>query len=55
MAEKGDMIVDINPFGISIDMVPISTAWKEQTSSKVPRWEKKLKEKDKIGPSRKAI
>ena len=53
LAEKGDVIVDTNPFGLSINMVSVSITRKEQ--KKVPRWEKKLKEKDEAGPSRKII
>ena len=48
------MSVNTNPFGLSINMVSISITRKEQKKNKVPKWEKKLKAKDKARPSRKA-
>ena len=55
LAEKGDMTMDTNSFGTSINMVSISIGQKEQKGSKVPKWERKFKVKDKTGPSRKAV
>ena len=49
------MTVDINPFSLSINMVSVFISQKEKMESKVSRWERKLKEKDEAGPSRKTI
>ena len=37
LAKKRDMIVDTNPFGMSINMVSISTTRKGQRNGKIPR------------------
>ena len=37
LTEKGNMTVDTNPFGLSINMVSISITRKEQKEGKVPR------------------
>ena len=49
------MSVNTNPFGLSMNMVSVSITRKEQKENKVPRWEKKLKEKDEAGPSQKVM
>ena len=55
LAKKGDITIDTNPFGLSMNMVSVSITRKEQKEGKAPRWEKKLKEKDEAGPSQKAV
>lgn len=55
MTEKRDMMVDINPIGMSINMVSVFISRKELKNGKVLRWEKKLKEKDEARPSRKVV
>ena len=45
MAEKANMTVDTNPFGLFINIVSVFITRKEQKKGKVLRWEKKLKEK----------
>ena len=42
------MMVDTNPFGMSINMVSVSISHKQLNNGKVPKREKKLKEKDEI-------
>ena len=51
LAEKRDMIVDTNPFGLSINTVLVFISRKEKKEGKVSRWERKLREKDEAGPS----
>ena len=36
-------------------MVPIFVTWKEKKEGRVPRWKRKLKEKDEARPSWKAV
>ena len=55
LVEKGDMTMDTNPFDLSINMVSISITQKEQKEGKILKWEKKLKDKDEAGPSRKLM
>ena len=50
-AKEEDITIDTNSFGLSINMVFVSITQKEQKERKVPRQEKKLKEKDETGPS----
>ena len=40
------MMVDTNPFGMSINMILISVSHKQLKNGKVHKGEKKLKEKD---------
>ena len=49
------MIINTNLFGLSINIAFVSITRKEQKEGKVPRWKKKLKEKDEVRPSRKAV
>ena len=49
------MTVDTNPFSLFMNMVSVSFTQKEKKESKVPKWEKKLKEKDEARPSRKTM
>ena len=55
MAEKGDMIVDTNPFVLSINMVLFFVSQKEKKEGKVSIWKRKLKEKDETRPLQKTI
>ena len=55
LAEKRDMIVYTNLFGLSINMVSMSITRNEWKEGKIPKQEKKLKEKDETGPSQKII
>ena len=47
MVEKGDMTIDTNPFKLSINMVSVYISQKGKKRGRVPRWERKLKEKEK--------
>ena len=49
------MTMHTNPFGLSMNMVLLSITHKEQKEGKIPRWEKKLKEKDEAKPYWKAV
>lgn len=49
------MTVDTNLFGLSMNMVSMSITHKDQKNGKILRWEKKLKENDEAGPSRKTV
>ena len=55
LAQNEDMTVDTNLFGMSINMMVVSITYKEQKNGKIPRWEKKLKEKDEARPSWKTV
>ena len=55
LSEKGDMTVDTNPFGFSMNMVSVFISLKEQKEGKVPKWKRKLKEKDEAWPSCKTV
>ena len=55
LAEKGDMIIDTNPFGLSINMVLFFVSQKEKKEGKVSIWKRKLKEKDETRPLQKTI
>ena len=55
LAEKGDMTMDTNPFELSMNMVLMSITHKDQKEGKVPRQERKLKEKDEAGPSQNVV